>query len=151
MTTVAIATPIEENGKAVDIVECNAETEVLRPTADSPRIRTECIQVDDINVCTVSAVQSRDDGSSENDLNIVLTDDSNSTDNMNDSCAICYETLEDGDEIATSNCSKTFHRTCIITWLMQHDTCPYCRNAFKNINDNKNIDAILVNDIFDCE
>jgi Ring finger domain len=50
-------------------------------------------------------------------------------------CAICYEPLKDGDEITTSNCQKTFHRSCIITWLMQCDTCPYCRNVFKNVRD----------------
>jgi hypothetical protein len=50
-------------------------------------------------------------------------------------CAICYEALHEGDEITTSNCNKTFHRQCIMEWLMQHDLCPYCRNPFKDICD----------------
>ena len=115
---------------------------------------TDAIQVDAVNACDVSALRNGstvDDNISCNDKNDTILDYSNSSDNMTDVCAICFETLQDGDDITTSNCSKTFHRTCIITWLMLHDTCPYCRNTFKNINDTKNIDAMIVNDIFDCE
>lgn len=84
-------------------------------------------------------------------------DDDNSSSNIATAqhCAICYDELLDGDEITTSNCNKTFHRTCIIEWLMQHDTCPYCRNTFKNIdtavafaNDDEDDDA---SNNIDCE
>jgi hypothetical protein len=63
-------------------------------------------------------------------------------------CAICYEALHEGDEITTSNCRKTFHRQCIMEWLMQHDLCPYCRNPFKNLCDSMSIDDYLNTD---CE
>jgi Ring finger domain len=64
-------------------------------------------------------------------------------------CAICYDALHEGDEITTSNCNKTFHRRCIMEWLMQHDLCPYCRNPFKNICEESNTVDYLAN--MDCE
>lgn len=147
-----------------DDVEYNIEAlspstrELIQSFEDSMCVTTTPstgnIQVDAVNACDVSALRNgstMDDNISCNDKNDTILDYSNSSDNMNDVCAICFETLQDGDDITTSNCSKTFHRTCIITWLMLHDTCPYCRNTFKNINDAKNIDAMIVNDIFDCE
>lgn len=64
-------------------------------------------------------------------------------------CDICYEALHEGDEITTSNCNKTFHRQCIMEWLMQHDLCPYCRNPFKNIcEESKTVDYFAN---MDCE
>ena len=64
-------------------------------------------------------------------------------------CAICYDALHEGDEITTSNCNKTFHRQCIVEWLMQHDLCPYCRNQFKNIcEESKTVDYFTN---MDCE
>jgi Ring finger domain len=64
-------------------------------------------------------------------------------------CAICYEALHEGDEITTSNCFKTFHRQCIMEWLMQHDLCPYCRNPFKNICEEAKTVDYFAN--MDCE
>ena len=117
-----------------------SESAIIAPGTDEIKVDTA------VSVCNVSPIRRSISG---NDIG--LLDDSNSADAMNEACAICFETLQDGDEITTSNCAKTFHRSCIITWLMLHDTCPYCRNTFKNINDDKNLDAILANDIFDCD
>jgi Ring finger domain len=156
VTTVPIATPIDDSpDAALDDIEAPAQsklTEVKHSEDSMYTTSTEDMKADTVNVCNVSPVQSGDDSTCGHDQDDATTsDDSSGSDNMNETCAICYEALQDGDEITTSNCAKTFHRTCIITWLMLHDTCPYCRNTFKNINDNKNIDAILANDIFDCD
>ena len=71
-----------------------------------------------------------DDNDSHHNNN---TTDMSSTNSMIPCCDICYETLHDHDIISISNCQKIFHRSCIIEWLMTHNTCPYCRNTFQNI------------------
>jgi Ring finger domain len=152
--SVTLTMHIENRTTTTSITESH-NTELTTPTTEiviqpgEDVKRTEDHIVDAVDVRHVPECETTDD------LANIHIDESNSSDSdtMNDSCAICYETLEDGDDVTTSNCSKTFHRACIITWLMQHDTCPYCRNTFKNINDHKNIDAILGNDekIIDCE
>mmetsp|Transcript_13104 Transcript_13104/g.36857 ORF Transcript_13104/g.36857 Transcript_13104/m.36857 type:complete len:522 (-) Transcript_13104:4177-5742(-) len=45
-------------------------------------------------------------------------------------CDICLLEFEVGDEVAWSpnlNCSHTFHKDCILDWLMRKQSCPSCR------------------------
>ena len=45
-------------------------------------------------------------------------------------CAICIDTFDIGDEVSWSRyhrCNHVFHYECIIPWLKRHDECPYCR------------------------
>ena len=43
-------------------------------------------------------------------------------------CSICYEKLKHGDEVITLPCAHSFHFTCAVSWIKEHDNCPLCRN-----------------------
>jgi len=52
-------------------------------------------------------------------------------------CDICILEFEVGDEVAWSpnlNCSHTFHKDCILDWLLRNPTCPSCRQNYVNGN-----------------
>lgn len=45
-------------------------------------------------------------------------------------CPICMERFQVNDIVSWSpseECEHVFHHTCIKTWLIHHDGCPYCR------------------------
>jgi len=51
------------------------------------------------------------------------------------SCPICLETFTRGDEICMSRnelCQHSFHLECMVGWLMNHDSCPLCRQNYLN-------------------
>jgi Ring finger domain len=56
-------------------------------------------------------------------------------------CLICFESYVDGDELVR-HCSskKSFHRSCIIVWLLRNDNCPYCRSPILNLSTPSGID-----------
>ena len=41
------------------------------------------------------------------------------------SCSICLETCN--VPFTSTKCDHTFCNTCILEWMLQHDTCPLCR------------------------
>ncbi|KAL2239391.1 UNVERIFIED_CONTAM: E3 ubiquitin-protein ligase Iruka [Sesamum indicum] len=43
-----------------------------------------------------------------------------------DPCPICLEELAKGDVIRLP-CSHAYHEVCILTWIKNHQACPYCR------------------------
>lgn len=44
------------------------------------------------------------------------------------SCTICLTAFHQGEEIAELHCQHRYHRHCITTWLVNHQsTCPICR------------------------
>ena len=43
-------------------------------------------------------------------------------------CSICYEKLKNDDEVITLPCAHTFHFSCAVSWIKEHDNCPLCRN-----------------------
>lgn len=48
-------------------------------------------------------------------------------------CAICLMEYSPGDEVCTSTnaaCTHSFHKSCILSWLLQSKECPYCRQIF---------------------
>lgn len=48
-------------------------------------------------------------------------------------CDICLLEFEVDDEVAWSpnlNCSHTFHKDCILDWLMRKQSCPSCRQDY---------------------
>ena len=48
-------------------------------------------------------------------------------------CPICLDDFRQGDRISSSStgqCHHTFHRDCILDWLLTDDTCPCCRQNF---------------------
>jgi len=42
-------------------------------------------------------------------------------------CCICLETFSEKDIIYKLKCDHSFHKECIIVWLLQDLSCPLCR------------------------
>lgn len=57
--------------------------------------------------------------------------------NSEQTCPICLEMYQQGDEIETLPCKHEFHKTCVNQWLTTSGrTCPICRN---NVVDHFNL------------
>ena len=51
---------------------------------------------------------------------------------QSDNCAICQDSMEDGQSVRILNhCIHRFHRECIDTWFQSHVTCPTCRHDIR--------------------
>jgi hypothetical protein len=49
-----------------------------------------------------------------------------------DSCVICLEDFENGDEVKVLPCGHEFHRDCIQPWLLKKSSlCPICKQSFR--------------------
>ena len=45
-------------------------------------------------------------------------------------CSICLVDIENQlSDTKTLSCGHKYHTTCINTWLLENNTCPYCRNV----------------------
>lgn len=42
-------------------------------------------------------------------------------------CSVCLDEYEEGDELLQLTCGHVFHRSCIDVWLKKNSICPYCR------------------------
>lgn len=42
-------------------------------------------------------------------------------------CSICLDDYEEGDQLLQLTCGHVFHRPCIDLWLKSHCVCPCCR------------------------
>lgn len=42
-------------------------------------------------------------------------------------CTICLEPDTEGYKLATCTCDVMYHEICILTWLLEHASCPICR------------------------
>jgi len=42
-------------------------------------------------------------------------------------CAICFDPLDLGGHTETLPCAHTFHRSCLVPWLLEKQQCPLCR------------------------
>ncbi len=51
-------------------------------------------------------------------------------------CAICLEKFSDQDEVAIMpKCKHAFHYSCIKSWILSNNICPYCRRGiFEDTN-----------------
>ncbi|KAK4792662.1 hypothetical protein SAY86_023097 [Trapa natans] len=45
-----------------------------------------------------------------------------------ESCSICTEDYESGDNIVSIDCSHQFHSGCILKWVRRNSNCPLCRS-----------------------
>ena len=50
-----------------------------------------------------------------------------------DSCSICIEDYQSGEEITTLPCLHLFHSDCINKWLRQSSNCPICKYSFEKM------------------
>jgi hypothetical protein len=56
-------------------------------------------------------------------------------------CSICMESFNSNDLVSwspLSECNHVFHHTCIKTWLLHHECCPYCRVCILSV-DQRNV------------
>ena len=44
-----------------------------------------------------------------------------------DTCAVCYDCFNPGDEVVSLPCSHRYHAACINPWLRRATSCPTCR------------------------
>jgi hypothetical protein len=52
-------------------------------------------------------------------------------------CSICTQEWQHGEELRKlSVCRHYFHKSCVDTWLREHDTCPLCRTNIVSSNVN---------------
>jgi len=57
-------------------------------------------------------------------------------------CDICLLEFEVDHEVAWSlnlNCSHTFHKDCILQWLLKNHSCPVCRRDYLDSNADENV------------
>ena len=89
-------------------------------------IRTNCKT---ISTYDVDVVDCCDEGSGV-DCHNKDSDNNYDDDDTLPKCLICFETFVNGDAVTTHCSDKSYHRHCIMEWLMKHDNCPYCRRPF---------------------
>ena len=46
-------------------------------------------------------------------------------------CSICLCDMITGTQVKTLPCNHSFHKNCINTWSMEHNTCPCCRKSYE--------------------
>lgn len=60
------------------------------------------------------------------------------TQKNNDICAICFETINQINNITITNCNHKYHSSCIFKWVNQkcknYNLCPMCRQILFSIN-----------------
>lgn len=47
---------------------------------------------------------------------------------VEETCSICLDDLEDGQDVMILPCRHGFHPDCISPWLKMHSECPICRH-----------------------
>lgn len=51
---------------------------------------------------------------------------------MNTDCSICLDNIKTSDHrIIMKKCKHQFHKDCVITWILERNSCPYCRRPVK--------------------
>jgi len=121
--------------------ECNNEYD-LSQKKSSLKVKCNAIsqpQCSDCNLEMKPAYGGTDGAQTEQDNNSTLE------------CSICLEVLEPGEKLSWSRnlkCEHVFHHECLMSWLMTHDECPYCRTEIvgDNTKSEKDIEAIIYSD-----
>ena len=47
-------------------------------------------------------------------------------DKINDTCVICLHQFEPKKHVTTLSCGHTFHKKCLVEWIMRKESCPLC-------------------------
>ena len=50
-------------------------------------------------------------------------------------CSVCWDDFAVGEEVRKLICEHLFHENCIVPWLQLHATCPVCRKALHEADD----------------
>ena len=50
---------------------------------------------------------------------------------VRDTCTICIEDFEVGDQVVNLQCTHIFHTKCISPWLEKSTECPNCKSKIK--------------------
>ena len=48
-------------------------------------------------------------------------------DNINNTCSICYQKLENIEDMIVTKCKHVFHKICLNIWFEKKSKCPLCR------------------------
>ena len=62
-------------------------------------------------------------------------------------CPICYENMNNVDNISETDCNHVFCESCIRVWLENNKTCPFCRMEIVGNKLTMNNDLVLTNKI----
>lgn len=71
------------------------------------------------------AARSRSDGLSAED--IAALPRMGVTDGRSSTCTVCFEAVDDGEEIFALRCGHRHHQQCLSDWLQRKSECPDCR------------------------
>jgi len=83
-----------------------------------------------LGYCLVYWLTSQDEGLDESEIKTLLEKrmiTANETKTTEDSCAICLLDMKGVQIICLPGCKHHFHENCVVNWLRDHPTCPYCR------------------------
>ena len=62
-------------------------------------------------------------------------------------CSICYDNITTETGMTQLSCEHTFHFRCIAQWMIEHSTCPCCRNKvseYENLSDIHDEDTTIL-------
>lgn len=65
----------------------------------------------------------------------------------NNTCSICIDKFQEGDDVIISACSHVFHRDCVLVWLERKDECPMCRQDMWDQDDYKKIEQEIIEEM----
>ena len=54
------------------------------------------------------------------------------THDLDETCSICMEKYKKKENVIQLDCDHIFHKSCLKTWLHNHNTCPVCRYDIKS-------------------
>jgi Ring finger domain len=76
-------------------------------------------------------VDSSPDVDAETNLRLSSVPTTNGDDSAE--CSICLDPFAESDRVCESNnanCRHLFHLECLVPWLLRHEHCPVCREAY---------------------
>lgn len=53
------------------------------------------------------------------------------TNNLDENCAICYNSIDEGQKIAKIQCIHKFHTSCLNKWIKKRQSCPLCQSSIQ--------------------